>query len=294
MTQRGIPYQFVPGEKMNRIVKGAHQGVVAYLAQIDYVSFEEMVEGALSRKANPIFLLLDGISDVRNLGAIARSAECAGIDGIVVPERGSAAINADAVKTSAGALLRIPTARVPNLRTALYYFRDSDFQIVAASEKAEDAMYDVNFRKGIPAAPEAVAENIALSDIVRASSDDIEALYGTSDGEAVYREYIAPLCPNFILTRGAKDAEVFSPGVRALFPVAPVREVVTTIGAGDNFNAGTLYSLVRDGFKRDRLAALSEEDWRRIIPTAMRFSAEVCGSLFNYVSPEFVRGLQQA
>ena len=154
--------------------------------------------------------------------------------------------------------------------------------------------YDVNFRKGIPAAPEAVAENIALSDIVRASSDDIEALYGTSDGEAVYREYIAPLCPNFILTRGAKDAEVFSPGVRALFPVAPVREVVTTIGAGDNFNAGTLYSLVRDGFKRDRLAALSEEDWRRIIPTAMRFSAEVCGSLFNYVSPEFVRGLQQA
>lgn len=147
VTQRGIPYQFVPGEKMNRIVKGAHQGVVAYLAQIDYVSFEEMVEGALSRKANPIFLLLDGISDVRNLGAIARSAECAGIDGIVVPERGSAAINADAVKTSAGALLRIPTARVPNLRTALYYFRDSDFQIVAASEKAEDALYDVNFRK---------------------------------------------------------------------------------------------------------------------------------------------------
>lgn len=147
VTQRGIPYQFVPGEKMNRIVKGAHQGVVAYLAQIDYVSFEEMVEGALSSKANPIFLLLDGISDVRNLGAIARSAECAGIDGIVVPERGSAAINADAVKTSAGALLRIPTARVPNLRTALYYFRDSDFQIVAASEKAEDAMYDVNFRK---------------------------------------------------------------------------------------------------------------------------------------------------
>lgn len=153
--------------------------------------------------------------------------------------------------------------------------------------------YDINFRKGIPAAPEAVAENIALSDIVRASSDDIEALYGTSDGEAVYREYIAPLCPNFILTRGAKDAEVFSPGVRAVFPVAPVREVVTTIGAGDNFNAGTLYSLVRDGFKRDQLAALSEEDWRRIIPTAMRFSAEVCGSLFNYVSPEFVRGLQQ-
>ena len=147
LTQRGIPYQFVPGEKMNRLVRGAHQGVIAYLAQIEYVPFEEMVEGALARKANPVFLVLDGVSDVRNLGAIARSAECAGVDGIVVPAKGSAAINADAVKTSAGALLRLPTARVPNLRTALYYFRDSQFQIVAASEKAEDTMYEVNLRK---------------------------------------------------------------------------------------------------------------------------------------------------
>ena len=147
VTQRDIPYQFVPVEKMNRLVRGAHQGVIAYLAQIEYVPFEEMVEGALSRKANPVFLVLDGISDVRNLGAIARSAECAGVDGIVVPAKGSAAINADAVKTSAGALLRIPTARVANLRTALYYFRDSEFQIVAVSEKAEDTMYDVNLRK---------------------------------------------------------------------------------------------------------------------------------------------------
>ncbi len=147
VTERDIPYQFVPHEKMDRLVKGAHQGVIAYLARIEYVPFEEMVEGALSRKANPIFLVLDGVSDVRNLGAIARSAECAGVDGIVVPAKGSAAINADAVKTSAGALLRIPTARVANLRTALYYFRDSEFQIVAASEKAEDEMYDINFRK---------------------------------------------------------------------------------------------------------------------------------------------------
>ena len=147
VSQRGIPYQFVPIEKMNHMVKGSHQGVIGYLAQIDYVPFEEMVEAALSRKANPIFLVLDGVSDVRNLGAIARSAECAGIDGIVVPAKGSAAINAEAVKASAGALLRLPTARVANLKIALYYFRDSDFQIVAASEKAEDDMYVVNFRK---------------------------------------------------------------------------------------------------------------------------------------------------
>ncbi len=147
VTRADIPYQFVPSEKMNRLVKGAHQGVIGYLAQIEYVSFEEMVENALSHKANPVFLVLDGVSDVRNLGAIARSAECAGIDGIVVPAKGSAAINPDAVKASAGALLRMPVAKVANLRVALYYFRDSEFQIVAASEKAEDSMYELNLKK---------------------------------------------------------------------------------------------------------------------------------------------------
>lgn len=146
-ADHGVPIQQVPVQKLDAVVRGAHQGVIGYLAQIDYIPFEEMVESALSRKAAPIFVVLDGVSDIRNLGAIARSAECAGVDGIVIPAKGGAAINADAVKASAGALLRIPVARVANLRTALYYFRDSEFQIVAASEKAEDMMYDVNLRR---------------------------------------------------------------------------------------------------------------------------------------------------
>ncbi len=83
--ENGLPVQFVPAEKMNSLVRGAHQGVIAYISQIEYVPFEEMVEGALSRKAAPLFLILDGVTDVRNLGAIARSAECAGVDGIVLP-----------------------------------------------------------------------------------------------------------------------------------------------------------------------------------------------------------------
>ena len=152
--------------------------------------------------------------------------------------------------------------------------------------------YDINFRRSIPADPATVAENVALSDIVRASSEDIEALYGTSDALAVYRERIAPLCPNFIVTRGADAAEVFSPGVRCSFPTAPVPQVVTTIGAGDNFNAGIVYSLVREDFTRERLSALSAADWALLIPTAMRFSAEVCGSLFNYVDPDFLQELE--
>lgn len=147
--------------------------------------------------------------------------------------------------------------------------------------------YDINFRKNHPADPDTVARNIALSDIVRASDEDIEALWGETDPAKAYRERIAPSCPNYICTRGAQPAEVFSPGVRATFPVAPVAQVLSTIGAGDNFNAGILYGILRQGFTRERVRQLTEEDWSRLVPTAMRFSAAVCASLQNYVAPDF-------
>lgn len=147
LTENGIPFQFVPFQKLNTLVRGAHQGVVAYLSQIDYVPYEEMIEMAMSRKEAPLFILLDGVSDVRNFGAIARTAECAGVDGIILPAKGGAAINADAVKTSAGALLRVPTAKVTNLKLPLYYLLESGFQVVAATEKAETSLYDIKFRK---------------------------------------------------------------------------------------------------------------------------------------------------
>ena len=106
--------------------------------------------------------------------------------------------------------------------------------------------YDINFRKNHDSAealPQ-IEENIALSDIVRGSSEDIEALYGTSDAAAVYARHIAPLCANFICTKGARETEVFSPGVQLSFPVPQDTPVVSTIGAGDNFNAGTVYALI--------------------------------------------------
>ncbi len=145
VESRGIPFQFVPGEKLNRLVKGTHQGVVAYFSQVDYVEFETMVDNALSLRKNPVFIMLDGVSDVRNLGAIARSAECAGIDGLILPAKGGAAINADAIKTSAGALLRIPTSKVTNLRIPIYYLKELGFNIVAATEKCDTVLYDVDF-----------------------------------------------------------------------------------------------------------------------------------------------------
>lgn len=147
--------------------------------------------------------------------------------------------------------------------------------------------YDINFRKNHPAAPELIEENIALSDIVRGSDEDIEALYGSSDAERVYREHISRLCPHFICTRGARPAHVFSPGVQETFPVPVLERVVSTIGAGDNFNAGIVCALVRGGFTRERLGRFSAADWQQLVPTAMRFSAAVCGSLQNYVPEEF-------
>lgn len=139
-----IPFQFVPVEKLNRAVRGSHQGVLAYISQIDYVDIEQLVNNALGRTENPILVILDGVSDVRNLGAIARTLECAGGHGIIVPAKGGAAINADAVKASAGALMRIDTCKVSNLRVAAYYLQQSGFKLIAATEKTDNLIYDVD------------------------------------------------------------------------------------------------------------------------------------------------------
>ena len=138
-----IPFQFVPPERLSRI-RGAHQGVVACISQIEYVSIEELVNNALAVTDTPVFVILDGVSDVRNLGAVARSLECAGGNGIIVPAKGGAAINADAVKASAGALLRLDTCKVPNLKMAAYYLKQSGFRLIAATEKADRLMYDTD------------------------------------------------------------------------------------------------------------------------------------------------------
>ena len=125
-------------------MKGAHQGVVAFVAQIEYVEIDKLIENALARTSNPMFMLLDGVSDVRNLGAIARTLEVAGGQGIIVPAKGGAAINAEAVKASAGALMRLGTSKVSNLRLAVFSLQQAGFKIVAASEKADKLIYDVD------------------------------------------------------------------------------------------------------------------------------------------------------
>lgn len=144
LGEKNIPYQFVPIDRLNRAVRGAHQGVVAYISQIDYVELEDMVNNALAKTASPILVILDGVSDVRNLGAIARTLECVGGNGIIVPTKGGAAINAEAIKASAGALMRMDTCRVPNLRYAAYFLKQSGFRLVAATEKVDNYIYNVD------------------------------------------------------------------------------------------------------------------------------------------------------
>ncbi len=144
LKENEIAFQFVPGERLNRLTRGSHQGVIAYISQIEYVDIEQLVNNALARDENPLLVILDGVSDVRNLGAIARSLECAGGCGIIVPAKGGAAINADAVKASAGALMRMDTCKVSNLRVAAYYLKQSGFKLVAATEKTDNLMYQVD------------------------------------------------------------------------------------------------------------------------------------------------------
>jgi 23S rRNA (guanosine2251-2'-O)-methyltransferase len=140
-----VPILKVPIEKLNKITRKAHQGVICYVSPITYASLDNVVSDTFGQGKVPLLLILDRITDVRNFGAISRTAECLGVNAIVIPSRGSAEINSDAVKTSAGALNYIPIVREDNLKNTLTYLKDSGFQIVACSEKAEKMIYQADF-----------------------------------------------------------------------------------------------------------------------------------------------------
>lgn len=143
----GVPFQFVPVEKLNRLARGNHQGVVATMSPIEYQSFEEVVQRVIDAGKSPFVVLLDHVTDVRNMGAIVRTAECAGVDAVVIPDHGSAQISGDAVKTSSGALLRLPICREQNLKTVVYLAKQLGMQVCAATEKASQSYLECDFTK---------------------------------------------------------------------------------------------------------------------------------------------------
>lgn len=135
VRQHNIPFQFVPIEKLNRISRKNHQGVIATVSPVVYQDIEQIVPMLYDEGKEPFILVLDHVTDVRNFGAIARTAECAGVHAIVIPEKGGAPINADALKTSAGALHTIPVCRVHSLKQTVEFLKNSGLKIVAATEK---------------------------------------------------------------------------------------------------------------------------------------------------------------
>ncbi|MBL7924759.1 MAG: 23S rRNA (guanosine(2251)-2'-O)-methyltransferase RlmB [Bacteroidia bacterium] len=137
LKQAGLHFQVVPGEKLNRITRSNHQGVIAYLSQVTYYSTEDLVPGLFESGKVPLILILDRITDTRNLGAIARTAECSGVHALVIPSRGSALINGDAMKASAGALHHLPVCREDNLKNTIDFLHTSGFKIAACTEKAD-------------------------------------------------------------------------------------------------------------------------------------------------------------
>jgi len=169
VKENGIPFQFVPLEKINRITRKNHQGVLAFISPIEYTSIEMLLPVIFEKGREPLLLILDQITDVRNFGAIARSAECAGVDAIIIPEKGMAQIGADAIKTSAGALHHIPVCKVPNLFRTVQFLKDSGLQIVAATEKAKVIYTLGNFK--IPLAIVMGSEESGISQTILNISD---------------------------------------------------------------------------------------------------------------------------
>ena len=146
----GISTSNVPVEKLDRLSKyNNHQGAVAQISPIDFYDLDELIQTTLEKKEVPLFLLLDQLSDVRNFGAIIRTAECTGVNGIIIQKNGSAPVNAETIKTSAGAAFKMPICKVDHIKDALFILQASDIKTVAATEKTENSIFNINFNQPI-------------------------------------------------------------------------------------------------------------------------------------------------
>jgi 23S rRNA (guanosine2251-2'-O)-methyltransferase len=138
---------YVPLEKMEKLCRSNHQGIILISSPIEFVALETMIEAVLESKKTPLFLILDQISDVRNFGAILRTAECTGVDGVIIQKKGGAPVSGDTVKTSAGAIFNIPICKVDHIKDAIYYLQGSGVTTIAATEKTQDTIYNLELNE---------------------------------------------------------------------------------------------------------------------------------------------------
>ena len=181
LRRNKLNIQYVPAEKLDKITNRNHQGVVAYISPVSYANLENVVMSAFDEGKSPIVVLLDGITDVRNFGAIARTCECAGVTAIVIPETNSARITEDAIKTSAGALYNIPVCREKNLVDSVLFLQQSGFKVYAATEKTENVVYDEDFSH--PTALIMGAEDLGVSKTMQKRADKLVKIpmYGKTE-----------------------------------------------------------------------------------------------------------------
>lgn len=145
LKKNNVNFSYVPIEKLNRLTSKNHQGAVATISPVSFYDLETLITSIVESEKKPLFLVLDQLSDARNFGAIIRTAECTGVNGIIIQKQGSAPVNGDTVKTSAGAIFNVPICKVEHIKDAIYFMQASGIQTVAATEKTDNTIYDINF-----------------------------------------------------------------------------------------------------------------------------------------------------
>lgn len=176
-----IPCQVVPKERLSKFVKGNHQGIVGFLSMIRYYTLENVLPMIYEKSEVPLVLLLDGITDVRNFGAIARSAEICGVHAIVIPQRGNAQINEEAIKTSAGALTRIPICREKSLISAMEYLALSGIQTYASDLKGEKKLFEIDWKQPAAIIMGSEGEGVSFPVLKKVNQNFIIPQVGTTD-----------------------------------------------------------------------------------------------------------------
>lgn len=174
IKEYGVLTQRVPAERLNRITMKNHQGVVAIVSPVTYHRLENLLPSLYEEGANPFLIVLDGLTDTRNFGAIGRTADCSGVDGIVIPERNSVSVTSDAVKTSAGALFYVPVCRERDLVSAVRMLRDSGVKVVGATEKGAQDYTEIDYT--VPVAIVMGSEDTGISDEVLRLCDELAAI----------------------------------------------------------------------------------------------------------------------
>ena len=166
----GISINKVPQQKLDRVTRKNHQGIIGFIAPVEFQSIENILPEVFAQGKVPFLLILDRISDVRNFGAIVRTAECAGVDAIIIPKKGAAQINGETIKTSTGSIFNIPICKVSGLDSIIPFLKESGIHLVACTEKAEINYTEINYTIPLGIILGSEESGIAISNITKCDS----------------------------------------------------------------------------------------------------------------------------